>query len=110
MDRQRTATEKEGLTLTPSAFLFSRLLAAVEEKEQEHQQTERVTHTRDMRDDLRRLEDAQKGVDVSSSHIRTCRQSGREKTGDCVGGAGVCVAGAISRSAQVDEFSQDDTT
>lgn len=30
--------------------------------------------------------------------------------GDCVGGAGVCVAGVISRSAQVDEFSQADRT
>lgn len=76
-DRQRTAAEREGLTLTPSAFLFSRLLAAVEEKEQEHQQTEHITHTcartRDMRDDLRRLEDAQKVVDVFSSNMRTCR-------------------------------------
>lgn len=110
-DRQRTATEKEGLTLTPSAFLFSRLLAAVEGKKQEHQQTEHITLRRDIRDGLRSLEDAQKAVDVFSSNRRTCRQSERgKKTGDCVGGAGACVAGVISRSAQVDEFSQEDRT
>lgn len=76
-DRPRTATEKEGLTLTPSAFLFSKLLAAVEEKEQENQRTEHITHartrTRDIRDDLRRLEDAQKAFDVFSGNMRACR-------------------------------------
>lgn len=45
-DRQRTATEKEGLTLTPSAFLFSRLLAAVEEKNKNiSRRNTSLTHT-----------------------------------------------------------------